>query len=118
MIDQPSATQASTRMSAGRILLVTGAVLSFALLLCFAAKWLLAARTRTLSAATHAGSPVRPLATVGEVRMQLFKDEGAGEKLKAEQRSEAQHYRWVDRTQGIVQIPIDVAIELESRQAN
>jgi hypothetical protein len=77
---------------------------------------LLSARSHTLEHAPSATAPARPDAEVSHVHSDLFSLPGAGESLKARQLQGLENYGWVDRSRGIVRIPIDVAIELESQE--
>jgi hypothetical protein len=117
MSDLQPSSQESERIGSGWTLGITVWVLIFGALLSIAAGLLLSARSRTLRVAPSMSRAVRPEPEVSNVRTELFAGAGAGERLKAEQRATLRHYAWVDRQGGIVRIPIDVAIELESKAA-
>jgi hypothetical protein len=113
MTDLQPRSQESERIGSGLTLGITAWVLVFGVALCVVAGLVLTARSRALRHASSLPAPVRPEPEVSQIRTELFGSPGAGERLKAEQRSALQHYTWVDREHGIVRIPIDVAMELE-----
>jgi hypothetical protein len=56
---------------------------------------------------------------VGMIQLELFGDRGPGQVLDGEQRKALGSFTWADRGQGLVNIPIDDAMDLvieESRQ--
>jgi hypothetical protein len=89
------------------------AVLVVSIALCLVARAVLSARDHRLTHAPAAIQLARPEESVSAIRQQTFRQRAAGQDLKAAQRKALQTFSWVDRSRGIVQIPIDVAIDLE-----
>lgn len=111
------ASQEADQIRAGLPLGITAWVLLFGVLLCVVAGLVLLARSHTLERAASVTTAPRPEPEVHNIRSELFRVQGAGDRLKADQRQALQHYGWVDRQRGIVRIPIDVAMDLESQGA-
>jgi hypothetical protein len=108
------ASQEADQIRARLPLGITAWVLVFGALLCVVAVLVLLARSHTLERAPSVASVQRPEPEVHNIRTELFRSGGAADRLKADQRRALQHYGWVDRQRGIVRIPIDVAMDLES----
>jgi hypothetical protein len=109
-------SQEIERVPRGNTLGLLLGTLLFGTLLCFAAAWLLSARMGTLHTAVGSAAAVRPQLEVDGVQMKLSAQPGAAQQLQARQREALQGYGWVDRPRGIVRIPIEVAIDLESQE--
>jgi hypothetical protein len=116
MTDLQPASQESEHIRVGFILSVTFWVLIFGGILSVIAGLVLAARFKSLEHAPAISAPARPDPEVSNVRSELFSEPGAAERLKADQLHALEHYNWVDRSRGIVRIPIDVAMDLESKE--
>jgi hypothetical protein len=112
----PPASQENERIARGGPLGVMISVLVFSTLLCIVASLVLSARSRTRTHATASVAAVRPEPEVSGVRMQLLKQPGAGQQLKAQQQNALRSYGWVDKERGIVRIPIDVAMDLDLQE--
>lgn len=110
------ASQENEQIGVGLTLTVTIWVVVFGCILSVVAGLVLAARSRSLPHAPAATAPARPDAEVSNVRAELFSDPGAGERLKADQLNALKGYGWVDRARGTVRIPIDVAMDLETKE--
>ena len=110
------ASQERDHIGVGLTLSVTVWVVVFGSILSIVAGLVLAARLRSLEHAPAASAPARPDAEVSNVRSELFRYPGAGERLKADQLHALDGFGWVDRERGMVRIPIDVAMELESKE--
>jgi hypothetical protein len=108
---EPEATHRSV------IAVVSLSVLIFAVCLGVIAERVFELRTRRLPHAVTARSRPAIADEVSHVRTALFRKPAAGELIKAGQETSLQHYGWVDRGHGVVRIPIDVAIDLEVREA-
>jgi hypothetical protein len=116
MADLQPASQESEHIGPGVTLSVTVWVLIAGGILSAIAGLVLTARSHTLAPAASASAPVRPEPEVSNIHTELFGGPGAGERLKAVQRNGLEHYGWVDRSRGLVRIPIDVAMDLESKE--
>jgi len=91
---------------------ISGAILlPFVVVLGVAAKVLLGATSRADVAQYVAAKP-EPADRVSDVHAELFRRPLAGELLKQQQQKVLGRYGWVDRTHGVVRVPIDVAMEL------
>lgn len=110
------ASQENEHIGVGLTLSVTIWVVVFGSILSIVAGLVLAARSRSLGHAPAASAPARPDAEVSNVRAELFSYPGAAERLKADQLHALQGFGWVDRDRGVVRIPIDVAMDLESKE--
>ena len=110
------ASQESEQIGVGLTLSVTIWVVVFGGILSVVAGLVLAARSRSLEHAPAASAPARPEAEVSNVRTELFRYPGAAERLKADQLHALEGFGWVDRERGMVRIPIDDAMELESKE--
>lgn len=110
------ASQENEQIGVGLTLSVTIWVIVFGCILSVVAGLVLAARSRSLEHAPAASAPARPEAEVSNVRAELFSYPGAAERLKADQLHALKGYGWVDRDRGMVRIPIDVAMDLESKE--
>lgn len=110
------ASQESEHIGVGVILSVTIWVLIVGGILSVIAGFVLSVRSKSLPHAPAATAAARPEPEVSNVRAELFSNPGAAERLKAQQLHALEHYGWVDREHGIVRIPIDVAMDLESKE--
>ena len=117
MAELQPASQEAERIGPRITLGITGWVLLFGAFLCLAASLTLSARNHTLSRAQSVGAPPRPEPEVSNVRMELFRGPAAAERLKAAQRQKLTRFGWADQAQRVVQIPIDLAMELEAQEA-
>ncbi len=102
----------------GLLLRIAVGTLAVGLSLCVIAYLLLRLREYTL------GSPARTRQSslpaprrVGQVRQELFTIARPKPTALEEQARELQRYGWVDRRQGVVHVPIDVAIDLVLKDA-
>lgn len=99
---------------------VLGIIVTFMLIvtvLVVAAVGMLQVRRRSRALAETVSTKPSPAAEVSNIRSDLFEQTGAGTRLKQRQHAELAKFRWVDRTHGIVALPIDVAIQVvASRQ--
>lgn len=96
---------------------ITAWVLLFGVLLCAVAAVVLTVRDHTLTRAASMRAPERPDGEVSNVRSELFHSRTAGEQLGAAQRMKLERFGWVDREQGMISMPIDLAMDLELQEA-
>ena len=95
------------------ITLIACWVLGFAAVLCVVAVLVFDARSSSLDTQHSALPTPQPGPELSDVRLDLFGSPGAGQALQLRQRKRLTSYGWVNREQGVVRIPIDVAIDLE-----
>lgn len=58
-----------------------------------------------------------PRHRVSRVQQDLFAERALGLTLKARQRAALEHYAWVDKSRGIIRIPIERAMDLRVQEA-
>ncbi len=81
--------------------------------LCIIAYLLLRAREYSLQpSASFSGGSLPPPHRVGQVREELFTITDPKPTPLDEQSKTLQHYGWIDRSRGIVHVPIDVGMDL------
>ena len=112
---QPLSHEAE-RLPRKPVVLTTIWVLIFAAVLSVVAVLLFHARTGTIAPAAAPPAPAQTVREVSNVRTDLFRREGVGQELKQRQLRAIEQYGWVDRSRGLVRIPIDVAIDLEAAE--
>jgi hypothetical protein len=94
---------------------VLGIMVAFMLIvtvLTIVAVSMLQARHRSRPLAETVPTKPSPAAEVSNIRSDLFEQTGAGTQLKKRQHAELTKFRWVDRSRGVVALPIDVAIQV------
>ena len=109
-------THEAERVSRMPVVWTTIWALLFAAVLSVVAVLLFHARSGMIAPAAAPPAPARPLREVSNVRSDLFRREGIGQELKQRQLHRIEQYEWLDRSRGLVRIPVDVAIDLEAAE--
>ena len=109
----PQVTHEAERFSRIQIAFTAVWVLVFAGILAVVAVVVFNARRSSLEPPPQVRAQPQPRGEVSNVRVDLFRDPGVGQKLKAQQARRLASYGWVDRQSGVVHIPIDAAMDLE-----
>lgn len=109
----PQVTHEAERFSRITIAFTAAWVLVFSGILAVIAVVVFNRSSRSLEPPAPARAQAVLRGEVSNVRMDLFRAQGAGQALQAEQARRLSQYGWVDRQAGLVHVPIDVAIDLE-----
>jgi hypothetical protein len=110
--------QEPDRVPRGLLLRVAGGTVAVGLSLCVIAYLLLRAREATLRPALLSATRLPAPHRVAGVRQEVFTITAPEPTPLEEQSRELERYGWVDRTRGLVRVPIEVGMELLLREGS
>ena len=100
------------RVPVGFVVRLAVGTVVITLALCIVTYLLLRLREDQLGAKGKFPELARAPHEVANVRQALFQGEGAGLSLRQAQRAALDGYRWLDRSRGLLSIPVDDAIQM------
>lgn len=106
-------THEAERIAGLTVALIALWVILFSALLCVVAVVLYNTRSESVPNPPLERQVMLGRDEVSNVRIDLIATSERGRKLKAEQRKRLSQFEWVDRSRGLVRVPVDVAMDLE-----